>query len=129
MIFPVWQTDYSILYDVQVDAETDQRLTYRELGVIVERLAYNLSLFGVQKNEVFGISSINSIQYVVLYLACMRLGALPCLISNLATKGRNIKTKTNKLGSFHIGGLRISYHGAARLICRAYANCMKIFEF
>ena len=62
VIFTVWQTDYSILYDVQVDAETDQRLTYRELGVIVERVAYNLSLFGVQKNEVLGISSINSIQ-------------------------------------------------------------------
>ena len=71
-----------------MDAETDQRLTYRELGVLVECVAYNLSLFGVQKNEVFGISSIHSIQYVVILLACMRLGAIPCLISNLSTKGR-----------------------------------------
>ncbi|MBN1336821.1 MAG: AMP-binding protein [Deltaproteobacteria bacterium] len=54
----------------------DTWVTYRELDDLVDRFATGLHRAGVQKGDVVAALLPNSIQYVVAYYACARLGAI-----------------------------------------------------
>lgn len=52
------------------------RLSYRELGRRVERIALNLAALGVERNDVVSYQLPNWWQFTALHLACVRIGAV-----------------------------------------------------
>ncbi|MEV0700107.1 AMP-binding protein [Saccharopolyspora sp. NPDC050389] len=58
----------------------DRRMTYGELAATVDRAVGRLSERGVRRGDKVTVQLPNSIEFVVLLLALMRIGALPMLL-------------------------------------------------
>jgi len=69
-----------------VDGE--RRLTYRELGRLVERLALHLGERGIARGARVVFQLPNVLEFVVAYVACLRVGAIPltCLPAHRHTE-------------------------------------------
>ncbi len=61
----------------------DRQFTYAEFSRAVERLAGLLMRAGVEKGDVVSLLMPNSVEYVIAYFACWRLGALAGPINSL----------------------------------------------
>ena len=72
--------------DAVVYADRDFRLTYREFGDVVDRLAKGLMALGVQKNEKVAVWATNVPYWVALQFATAKIGAI------LLTVNTNYKT-------------------------------------
>lgn len=68
--------DKLALTAVQVESGAVHRLTYRELGTLVDRVAVGLSRLGVGPKDVVAMQLPNLWQFTVTGLACARLGAV-----------------------------------------------------
>jgi 2,3-dihydroxybenzoate-AMP ligase len=55
----------------------DQRLTYRELGALSDRLALHLAGRGIAEGERAVFQLPNVLEFVVAYVACLKVGAVP----------------------------------------------------
>ena len=55
---------------------TGRRLTYREFGALVDRMAVGLAELGVEKNDVVACQLPNWWQFTALAFACWRIGAV-----------------------------------------------------
>src|SRR5215208_6977545 len=60
-----------------------RRFTYREFDAAVNRAANMLSSRGVGKGDVVSLLLPNSVEYVVAYFACFKLGALAGPVNSL----------------------------------------------
>ena len=67
-----------------------QRFTYRELNERVNRLAHHLLDLGIQKGDRVGFMFYNSNQFVEIYFAALKIGALAVPI-NFRMVPREIK--------------------------------------
>jgi len=61
---------------VQIESGEVTRMTYRELATLADRIAVGLSRLGVGRNDVVSVQLPNGWQFVALYLACSRIGAV-----------------------------------------------------
>ena len=59
----------------------DRSLDYRSLDAAVDRVAAALQREGVQPREAVAICAATSIEYLVAFLACLRMGAAAALVS------------------------------------------------
>ena len=65
-------------------SEADERqFTYREFEIAVERAAGMLAAHGARKGDVVSLLMPNSVEYVIAYFACWRLGALAGPVNGL----------------------------------------------
>jgi long-chain acyl-CoA synthetase len=65
-------------------SEADKRkFTYREFEAAVERTAGMLAAKGIRKGDVVSLLLPNSVEYVIAYFACWRLGALAGPVNGL----------------------------------------------
>ncbi|MCG6857229.1 MAG: cyclohexanecarboxylate-CoA ligase [Salaquimonas sp.] len=67
--------DKRALTSIQVASGARRDLTFRELGVIANRVAVGLSRLGVERNDVVTCQLPNCWQFVATFLACARIGA------------------------------------------------------
>jgi cyclohexanecarboxylate-CoA ligase len=67
--------DALAIVDARADATT-ARLTWRELGDAVQCIALGLAELGVQRGQVVSFQLPNWWQFVAVYLACVRIGAV-----------------------------------------------------
>src|SRR5512147_1521202 len=68
--------DRTAIVAVEVDSGSERRLTYRELGEAVDRLAIGLHRLGVRAGDVVAAQLPNWWQFTVTHLACARVGAV-----------------------------------------------------
>ncbi|MGZ7039277.1 MAG: AMP-binding protein, partial [Thermoanaerobaculia bacterium] len=68
-----------------VSIETGERLTYAELSERADRAAAMLSEAGIREGERFGILAHNSIDYIALFFAAGRVGAIVVPLSTRST--------------------------------------------
>ncbi|HSV78729.1 MAG TPA: cyclohexanecarboxylate-CoA ligase [Ramlibacter sp.] len=68
--------DKLALTAVQVESGAVRRFTYRELGVMADRIAVGLSRLGVVRNDVVALQMPNRWEFTLTYLACARIGAV-----------------------------------------------------
>jgi cyclohexanecarboxylate-CoA ligase len=68
--------DQLALTAVRVETGEVRRFTYRELGVLADRVAVGLARMGVGRNDVVALQLPNWWQFSVAYLACSRIGAV-----------------------------------------------------
>ncbi|MCW0235010.1 MAG: cyclohexanecarboxylate-CoA ligase [Ferrovibrio sp.] len=68
--------DRTAIVDSNSMAGQSTRLTYRELGRLVDRIALGLVELGVGKNDVVSYQLPNWWQFTALHLACVRIGAV-----------------------------------------------------
>lgn len=68
--------DKIALTAVRLDINAVRRFTYREMAVLVDRIAVGLSRLGVGRNDVVAMQLPNWWQFTLLYLACSRIGAV-----------------------------------------------------
>ena len=68
-----------------VSVESGRRLTYRELNALAEHAAGAIVAAGVQPGDRFGILAHNSIEYVALFFAAGKRGAIVVPLSTRAT--------------------------------------------
>ena len=68
-----------------VSVETGRRLTYRELNTLAERAAGAIVAAGIQAGDRFGILAHNSVEYVALFFAAGKCGAIVVPLSTRAT--------------------------------------------
>lgn len=68
--------DKPALVAYRADADGPTRLTYRELGQLVDRLAHGLIALGVERDDVVSLQLPNWWEFTALYLACTRIGAV-----------------------------------------------------
>ncbi len=61
---------------VKVESGEVTRLTYRALASLADRIAVGLARLGVGRNDVVSVQLPNGWQFVALYLACARIGAV-----------------------------------------------------
>ena len=54
-----------------------RRVTYRELGALVDRVARHLAVRGISRGERVIFQLPNVLEFVVAYFACLRVGAIP----------------------------------------------------
>src|SRR3974377_283149 len=64
------------LVDFNSTAQTETRLTYRELAARIERIAAGLIGLGIEKDDVVSCQLPNWWQFTALTLACNRIGAV-----------------------------------------------------
>jgi acyl-CoA synthetase (AMP-forming)/AMP-acid ligase II len=60
----------------------DRRVTYRDLNAWVNRVAHGLAALGYRRADALGLMSANSVEFLVVYFACARLGLI-CVPINL----------------------------------------------
>jgi acyl-CoA synthetase (AMP-forming)/AMP-acid ligase II len=65
--------------------EGDRRITYAELDRGMDRIAAGLAAHGTRPGEAIALCGSNSIDYALLMLATLRLGAVPALVQPFAT--------------------------------------------
>ncbi|GAB3760684.1 hypothetical protein GCM10028796_09690 [Ramlibacter monticola] len=68
--------DKLALTAIRVETGEVRRFTYRELGVLADRVAVGLARIGVARNDVVAMQLPNWWQFSVAYLACSRIGAV-----------------------------------------------------
>ncbi|HSH06625.1 MAG TPA: cyclohexanecarboxylate-CoA ligase [Burkholderiales bacterium] len=68
--------DKVALTAVQVEPGAVTRLTYRELATLADRVGVGLARLGVARNDVVSVQLPNGWPFVVLFLACARIGAV-----------------------------------------------------
>ncbi len=64
-----------------INSTNDERISYAELKTLVEKLAFGLQEKGLKKGDVIAIYSPNVPEYVMLFLAVAKLGAI-CTTAN-----------------------------------------------
>jgi len=57
--------------------EADRRLTYRELGGLVDRLAHHLAQREIARGARVVFQLPNVVEFVIAYFACLKVGAIP----------------------------------------------------
>src|SRR6266545_2901881 len=60
----------------------DRRLTYAEFNAWVNRVAHGLTARGYRRGDALGLASANSVEFLVTYYACAKLGVV-CVPVNL----------------------------------------------
>jgi len=68
--------DKTALTALRIEDDAVTRFTYREMGVMADRIAVGLSRLGVGHNDVVSVQLPNWWQFTLTYLACSRLGAV-----------------------------------------------------
>ncbi|MEN9316651.1 MAG: hypothetical protein RIS35_3044 [Pseudomonadota bacterium] len=68
--------DKLALTAMRIESGEIRRFTYREIGVLADRIAVGLSRLGVGRNDVVAMQLPNWWQFSLLYLACSRIGAV-----------------------------------------------------
>ncbi|OKO71967.1 cyclohexanecarboxylate-CoA ligase [Bradyrhizobium sp. AS23.2] len=68
--------DKVALTAVRLDRDEVRRFTYSQLASLVDRAAVGLSRLGVGRNDVVAMQLPNCWQFILLYLACSRIGAV-----------------------------------------------------
>jgi len=68
--------DKTALTAVQVESGEVTRLSYRELATLADRVGVGLARLGVARNDVVSVQLPNGWPFVVLFLACARIGAV-----------------------------------------------------
>ncbi|HEY6980286.1 cyclohexanecarboxylate-CoA ligase [Reyranella sp.] len=68
--------DKEALTAISLERAETRRLTYRELGILADRLAVGLATLGVERNDVVSAQLPNWWEFTVIYLACARIGAV-----------------------------------------------------
>lgn len=68
--------DKIALTAVRVESGSIRRFTYRELGVMADRIAIGLARLGVGRGDVVSCQLPNWWQFTLTYLACSRIGAV-----------------------------------------------------
>ena len=71
----------------QIDVTTGREYRYSEVKSLVERIASSLHHHGVCRSDTLGVFSPNSVDYILVVLAFVRLGAKVALINALSTAG------------------------------------------
>jgi len=69
--------------------EGDRRLTYAEFNGLVNRLAHGLAGLGYQRGDALALASGNSVEFLVTYYACAKLGVV-CVPMNLGWRGDEV---------------------------------------
>jgi acyl-CoA synthetase (AMP-forming)/AMP-acid ligase II len=59
----------------------DQKITYRALDILANSVSYSLLKKGIKKGDRVAIISLNSIDYIIMYLGILKLGAVAVLIN------------------------------------------------
>jgi len=72
------------------DSKTNQEFSYRDIEGLSLRLASFLEEKGIKKQETIAIILPNCIEFILLYFACMHIGAIPVPI-NQRLRSREIK--------------------------------------
>jgi len=54
----------------------DQKITYKSLDILANHVSYYLTTKGIKKGDKIAILNLNSIDYVILYLGILKLGAI-----------------------------------------------------
>jgi len=60
--------------------EGDLKITYRALDILANNVSYLLLKKGIKKGDKVAIISLNSIDYIIIYLGILKLGAVAVLI-------------------------------------------------
>src|SRR6516225_9086710 len=68
--------DKTAVVDFNSTAQTENRLTYRELAARVDRIAVGLIRRSIEKNDIVSCQLPNWWQFIALTLACSRIGAV-----------------------------------------------------
>ena len=68
--------------------------TYRQLDLYVDRMVIQMDRLGIRRGTHVGIWGINSVEWVVTFLAAARIGAVPILFNSLNTQ-REMKAVLN----------------------------------
>jgi len=88
----------------------DQPITYKSLDILANAVAYSLLKKGIKKGDKIAIISLNSIDYVIMYLGILKLGAVAVLINikhpqsqiNYILKETNCKLVLKDIGDLEI---------------------------
>jgi 2,3-dihydroxybenzoate-AMP ligase len=74
--------------DREAVVEGERRITYRQLGLMVERLALHFAQRGISQGRRVMFQLPNSIECVIAYFACLKVGAIPtaCLPAHRYTE-------------------------------------------
>jgi acyl-CoA synthetase (AMP-forming)/AMP-acid ligase II len=67
----------------------ERRLTYRELNSLVNRFAHGLAGLGYARGDALALASGNSVEFLVTYYACAKLGVV-CVPINLGWRGDEV---------------------------------------
>jgi acyl-CoA synthetase (AMP-forming)/AMP-acid ligase II len=59
----------------------DLKITYRSLDILANSVSYSLLKKGIKKGDRVAIISLNSIDYIIMYLGILKLGAVAVLIN------------------------------------------------
>src|ERR1700751_663172 len=70
-------------------ADGTRRLTYREFNRLVNRFAAGLAGSGYRRGDALALASGNSIEFLVTYYACAKLGVV-CVPINLGWRGDEV---------------------------------------
>jgi acyl-CoA synthetase (AMP-forming)/AMP-acid ligase II len=70
-------------------ADGDRQLTYREFNSLVNRFARGLAAHGYRRGDALALASGNSIEFLVTYYACAKLGVV-CVPVNLGWRGDEV---------------------------------------
>jgi len=65
--------------------EGDRAVSYAQLARLVDRLGARMQADGVGKGHAIGVVAANSIDYVIVYLAALRIGAVPAMVAPSST--------------------------------------------
>jgi fatty-acyl-CoA synthase len=68
-----------------ISAESGERLTYRELDLLARRGVSLLERSGIGRGDRYGLLALNSLDYVAMFFAGMKLGAIAVPLSTRAT--------------------------------------------
>eukprot|EP01018_Ginkgo_biloba_P034828 Gb_33460 [translate_table: standard] len=74
-----------------VDCSNDRKVTYKELPVMVRSVAAGLDGLGIRQGDVLLIVSGNSIQFPVIFLAALSIGAVVTTMNPLNTSPEIVK--------------------------------------
>src|SRR6195952_1331672 len=75
--------------DAMALVQDDRRVTYAQLDREVNRLAHGLADRGYSRGDALGLASGNSIEFLVVYYACAKLG-LVCVPINLGWRADEV---------------------------------------
>jgi len=78
---------------MQVEVGSELSVTYGELMSRAEHVAVQLLKHGCQIHDVIALFAPNSIDWIIVCLAAMRIGATVAPINSLLTAGLNNKNK------------------------------------
>ena len=81
---------FGIIGCFQIHGVTDETMTYKQLITSVEAVACGLVQMGVAKGDVIVIYSLNSFEFIIMFLAISAVGGIAAPVNPAFKKGNSV---------------------------------------